>query len=273
MSNERRAWSWRQRLLKSDLPSTTRHVLLTLSCHVNDAGEPCFPTIEQLVAETGLSKRAVLTQVKLGKENGWLTIRRHGFGGQKWSRNEYTLAWPEDVKGGERGAPNLAEGGERGAPNLAEGGERGAPNWVQDVHLNQGHLYKGFSHSLPINPSASIDAGVLPFDRFWQAWPQSMHKKYKAECRRRWERMKLDREIDLVLAHVANVIAKSDAALRDGGQYLVGPRSYLTNAEWREAVAMVNTKPDSCAVCGALAKYKRGGTWLCQTHFNEREDD
>ncbi len=262
MSNERRAWSWRQRLLKSDLPGTTRHVLLTLSCHVNDAGEPCFPTIEQLVVETGLSKRCVVKQMSMAKEAGWITVGRHGFGGQKWSRNEYTLAWPEDKKGGAPGAPNFEEGGAPGA--LAK---------VHVVHLETGHHIEGFSHSLPINLGASVDAGVLAFDRFWQSWPQSPHKKYKADCRRKWDRMKLDREIDLVLAHVANVIAKSDPALRDGGQYLQGPRSYLTNAEWREPVQTPSTQPDVCKRCGVLAKYKRGGMWLCETHFYERDDD
>ncbi len=262
MSNERRAWSWRHGLLKSDLPSTTRHVLLTLSCHVNDAGEPCFPTIEQLAQETGLTTRSVMKQLSIGKEKGWIVVGKHGYAGQKWARREYQIAWPE-----------TAEGGERGSRRNEEGGERGSRKVVNVVHVDHpDHIY-GFSHSLLINPSASVDAGVLPFDRFWQAWPQSIHKKYKAECRRKWERMKLDREIDLVLGHVANVIAKSDAALRDGGQYLMGPRSYITNTEWREATAMVNTKPDTCAKCGALARYKRGGTWLCQTHFKEREDD
>jgi hypothetical protein len=265
VSNERRAWSWRQRLLKSDLRGTTRHVLLTLSCHVNDAGEPCFPSIKQLMQETDLSKQTVLTHLEIAKEEGWITIRRHGFSGQKWSRNEYLLAWPDDEK--------AVKEIDLETLKSVEGGLTVRPKAVKEVDLETGHHIEGFSHVLPINPSASVDAGVLPFDRFWQAWPQSMHKKYKAECRRKWERMKLDREIDLVLAHVANVIAKSDAALRDGGQYLMGPRSYITNAEWREAVAMVNTKPDVCAKCGALARYKRGGTWLCQTHFNEREDD
>lgn len=269
MSNERRAWSWRQRLLKSDLPSTTRHVMLTLSCHVNDAGEPCFPAIKQLVEETGLSKQSVLTHLEIGKEKGWIAVRRHGYSGQKWARNEYELAWPDEEKAVKE-VDHLLQNNEKG-------GQRGGPKVVKEVDLGMGHHIYGFSHVLPINPNACDHAGVLPFDRFWQAWPSSAHKKYKADCRRKWDRMKLDREIDIVLAHVANVIATSDAALRDGGQYLTGVRSYLANAEWREPVAAptagARVGEGRCKVCDAVAKYKIGGAWLCQTHFYERDDD
>ncbi len=37
-----RSWTWRHGILKSDLPATTRHVLLTISCHMNDLGEGAY---------------------------------------------------------------------------------------------------------------------------------------------------------------------------------------------------------------------------------------
>ena len=87
--------------------------------------------------------------------------------------------------------------------------------------------------------------------------------------------MKLGREIDLVLRHVAGVIAVSDQAQRDGGQYLIGPRSYLANAEWREPLpdspASRAVERTECVVCGVKANMKRGARWLCADHF--REDD
>lgn len=278
MSVERRAWSWRHRLLKSNLPSTTRHVLLTLSCHVNDAGEACFPRVEDLVLETGLSKRSVLTQLEIGRESGWVQVSRHGFSGKKWARNEYLLTTPEEVEGGERGAPISAEGGERGSPPDDEGGERGAPKVVNVVHHLEPHHIQGFSHSL-LNNAIAHDGDEVSretsFDRFWRCWPASPHKKRKADAKRKWVRLKLDREIDLILAHVASVITPSKAAREDGGQFLQGPCKYVEGLEWREArlqSAPGATAERVCVRCGAAANFKRGGSALCQTHFHEDDD-
>lgn len=87
-------FSWRTAILKSDLEPTTRHVLLTLSCHMNDAGESCYPSVALLCDETGLSNRAVITHLKKAVESGWIEIDRHGFGDRRYWRNEYKMAWP-----------------------------------------------------------------------------------------------------------------------------------------------------------------------------------
>lgn len=94
MNNPTQFYSWRQAILKSGLQATTRHVLLTLSCHMNDAGESCYPSIELLCEETGLSNRSVITHLKVAEEGGWIVVDKHGFSGQKWARNEYRIAWP-----------------------------------------------------------------------------------------------------------------------------------------------------------------------------------
>lgn len=87
-------FSWRTAILKSDLEPTTRHVLLTLACHMNDAGESCYPSVALLCEETGLSNRAVITHLKKAADSGWIEIDRHGFGDRRYWRNEYKMAWP-----------------------------------------------------------------------------------------------------------------------------------------------------------------------------------
>lgn len=218
-----------------------------------------------------------MKQLSIAKEAGWILVGKHGFAGQKWARREYQIAWPsslESAEGGERGSGTNDEGGERRSCRNGEGGERRSGKVVNVVHVDTPHLYKGVSHSLLINPSASDDAGVVPFDEFWRAWPATPHKKFKADCRRKWERMKLDRELELILTHVRTVIATSDAAKRDGGQYLQGPRSYLTNAEWREPVkasSPVEPLVRTCSKCGEPAPYRVGGLLLCRNHFHSED--
>lgn len=92
------SYTWRGGVIKSDLPSTTRHVLLTLSCHFNDAGEACYPSTRLLAEETGLSERAVITHLIRARELGWLIVSKHGFAGQRWSRNQYVPSFPEGTE-------------------------------------------------------------------------------------------------------------------------------------------------------------------------------
>ncbi|CAB3742691.1 hypothetical protein LMG24238_06924 [Paraburkholderia sediminicola] len=102
-------WTWRHAIISSPLPSTTRHVLLTLSCHVNDAGEPAYPSTALLATETGLSERSVVTHLQDAAALGWLIVQKHGYGGQRWARNQYYPRVPDgfelpdrEIRGTER---------------------------------------------------------------------------------------------------------------------------------------------------------------------------
>ncbi len=115
-------FSWRHAILKSDIHSTTKHVLLTLACHMNELGESCFPSINTLAEETSLSERSVRTQIKSAQELGWIKVGLHGFGGQKWRSHEYSIGWPKvrnDVpQVGEKGAEPCSEGAEPNDTNV-----------------------------------------------------------------------------------------------------------------------------------------------------------
>lgn len=97
--NGSRAWTWRHAIIESDLPPTTRHVLLTISCHMNDRGEGCFPSMRELARETGRSLRAVCEHINVAIEAGWLVRFEHGYRGQRWKRSEYRPGWPPAAEG------------------------------------------------------------------------------------------------------------------------------------------------------------------------------
>ncbi len=88
------AWTWRKAVTKSGLSSTTRLVLLTLSTHMNDQGESCYPSLVTQAEETGLSKQSVITHLAIAENAGWLTTKRHGYGDQRYNRNEYFARLP-----------------------------------------------------------------------------------------------------------------------------------------------------------------------------------
>lgn len=67
-------FSWRTALASEDGPdsSTTRHVLLTISLHMGERGESCFPSLRTLAKETGLNKSTVSRHIKKAEDDGWI---------------------------------------------------------------------------------------------------------------------------------------------------------------------------------------------------------
>jgi Helix-turn-helix domain len=88
-------WSWRHAILCSKLEPTTRHLLLTLSCHMNDVGESCFPSIRLLSDETGLHTETICIHLRKAADAGFIEIANAEKDGQKWRRNSYSAKWPE----------------------------------------------------------------------------------------------------------------------------------------------------------------------------------
>lgn len=258
MATERRAWSWRQKLLKSSLPGTTRHVLLTLSCHVNDAGEACFPSIADLVSETGLSKPTVLAHLDSGQKEGWIEVRRHGFSGQKWARNEYLLAWPED-----------GEGGKGALPPSPQGGKAALLQVVKEVDHLQGSPYIRVFPCIPKTP-ISPDGDDAGFERFWQTYPKS-RRLAKAKCKRLWERKRLEPNTEQVI-RVLLADAVSPQWCKDDGQFVPLPATWLGQDRFDREPATLASAQRACSVCGGVAGYKVGGREYCQTHFREKRE-
>jgi hypothetical protein len=212
-----KSYTWRHAVINSPLQGTTKHVLLVLSCHINDAGEAAYPSTERLSWEAGVSEPTVVKHLRIAKLAGWLVARKHGFGGQGWARNEYFPAIPEGFEvpqfiskrakralvppeaelstealnqlkheGTEGTKPALAPSGE--ALNLtAEGTKPDAIKALNEVKSN-------YSYELPNNyPSTGASAGTAEegekageqnqtepaskFERFWNVWPSHSGRK------------------------------------------------------------------------------------------------
>lgn len=127
------SYTWRSAILESYLLPTTRHVLLTLSCHFNDAGEACYPSTKLLSKETGLTERAVITHLAKARELGWLIVSKHGFAGQRWARNQYIPSFPDGTEA--RSAP-FQKGTEAHSAPPQKGTEPNAEKALNDVQSN-----------------------------------------------------------------------------------------------------------------------------------------
>jgi hypothetical protein len=161
--SQTRAWSWRHAIIKSALPATTRHVLLTISCYMNETGDGCYPTQEQLAEATGLSIRAVRQHLEVAETAGWIKRSEHGFKGQRWRNHEYAAAWPEtqDVAKGEEPAAGPSDEG--AAPDA------GKVRHVVPEGAAPRADYQSSHHSNH-HPNARERAGG-GFNILWEGWP------------------------------------------------------------------------------------------------------
>ena len=264
-------------LLKSSLPGTTRHVLLTLSCHVNDAGEACHPSVAQLCEETALSKRVVCLHLKAAAEAGWIVVAKHGFGGQKWARNEYRLAWPDDEKraelSGAKNAESVSEGGDFNDTKNAEGGYfNDIKVGTQSTHLRADHIY-GFPSSIPNNPLTPLTADAVDacpmFGEFWRLLPAHRHIA-KAKCLRMWLRKGLEARGERVIAALKADLA-SEQWRKQGGEFVPHPFTWLNQDRFERDLSAKAQRLCSVPGCSEAAKFAMGHRELCAAHFRADE--
>ena len=96
MSDLSPLFTWRSAVASKHGPkqSTTRHLLLTLSLHMNEKGGSCFPSTKTLAEETGYSERTICTHLQKAADQGWLIKGSRGTGGKGWKRNKYSARIP-----------------------------------------------------------------------------------------------------------------------------------------------------------------------------------
>lgn len=172
-------FTWRTGITESDLPPTTRHVLLTISLYMTEKGESGFPGMERLAHDTGLTRRAVGKHVQLAAKEGFIEIIKCTGEGQGWRRNYYVPCLPEYAAARveklradqlENRVEAARKRGERGSPPQGgKGGERGSPPSKKVVNLTtQGgepECNKVGNHvptNSPVNTSVTPRAGARP---------------------------------------------------------------------------------------------------------------
>lgn len=210
-----RSWSWRHAIVKSGLPPTTRHVLLTISVFMNDAGDGCYPTTKQLAEATGLSERAICTHIEIAKQGGWLTVTVHGFKGQKWKNHQYEAAWPE-VEGAEGGSARSdkkalndvqQQSTERGSaaskkalnvvPKGTEPNDKKALNDVQSTSPVTTPITSSMSErgSDAAAPKGKKQTYPETFEAFWRDYPRTPNMS-KMKALAGWKRLTLQEQTD-----------------------------------------------------------------------------
>lgn len=124
-------YEWQRAILASDLPSTTKLVLMALSTHLNKGTGLAFPSIRMLMKDTGLSNKAVIKHLRGAERAGWIETGNYGYFDQRWARKSYRPQIPVNLQGGEPRTPpfdvkvvNLVP---KGGEPRSQGGEPRTP--------------------------------------------------------------------------------------------------------------------------------------------------
>jgi len=90
---------WRKAVASKRGPpsSTTRHVLLTLSLHMDSAGNSAFPSTRTLEEETGVSRKYVEIHLKKAMESAWIGVSIKGTS-KGWKGRIYRATLPDEVE-------------------------------------------------------------------------------------------------------------------------------------------------------------------------------
>ena len=99
-------WRWAIASSQGPCSPTTRHVLQTLSLHMQEDGSSAFPSETTLATETGLTDRAVRAHLRCAQQEGWLERKLVARRGKNWKRYIYRPCFPPTYRPERRSGPS-----------------------------------------------------------------------------------------------------------------------------------------------------------------------
>lgn len=157
MVEQLKIWSWRQMIVKTKMAPSTKLVILTLSTYMNDHGDSCFPSQQQLAEDTCLSERAVIKHIGIAAAKGFLVKEKRNLLGKKWAANQYRAAYPRGEPWSSLIGNEVAHNDSRGDRNSSQNGAWGEPRssgGVNHVHTNSSIE---LSINTPVSPSGAAE--------------------------------------------------------------------------------------------------------------------
>jgi len=273
-------FDWRAAVASQYGPAnpTTRHVLLTLSLHMSVKGDSCFPSGALLAAETALTRRAIVVNLAVAAEAGWLGKReRPEKTGKGWRRIEYFALIPPGVEKAMKAA--IHDGGEPGSP--PNGGEPGSPPSDMVVILAT-HGGEPGSHELEVledvKRKVSGQGKPSPVSACWQVYQQGIKAAYGAEYPPSAQ----------ANGQLNNVVKKlgSGPAIQVVAHYLANKKPYYVARKhalevlvrdcatlWLECQQVAGGRAaQPCAYCPTAAIGSVNGIDHCRAHQNDAMD-
>jgi hypothetical protein len=97
MKTSTQFFNWRKAIKQSELPSSTRLVLFVIADYANAMDDVCWPSLERIASDAGLSVRCVSDHIRVAETAGWLTSWLTRRANRRHAHSCYRLSVPADV--------------------------------------------------------------------------------------------------------------------------------------------------------------------------------
>ena len=233
-------------------------VAATLLNYADRKSGKAYPSIERLVAESGVARSTCIRSIALLETCDHLTAAK-----QVGTNTQYVLAGVTGETGVTPGTRVIQE----------------RTGVIQNLRRGRTGVTTGTDPVSPSEPELEVEAKAIGleldarvresrFEEFWKAYPR--HEGGRALCEKAWVSKKLDREADGILADIR-------ARLGDAGQwksiekrFIPHPKTYLNQRRWEDewtpskaATAQLPREPgndDDIAALNEAAVLRMGGT-------------
>lgn len=219
-------------------------VALALADWSDDDGRSLHPSMKAIARKTRLSVKQARRLVHDIIAAGFLEVVGHHAGGNPGEPRHYRLRL-------DRIAATPPVGGSRTTPAHGRTPADGTPPMEgrDPSHRCPSTPPAGGSLTV-IEPSRTVsamrmrkpDAQALDasFDRFWSAYPKKSDKK---RARKAWD--KLNPSDELATSIVARVTASAASPdwLKDGGQFIPLPSTYINGRRWEDEIKVATNPP------------------------------
>ena len=228
-------FDWRETVASGGGPRTptTRHVLLTLSLHMNADGGSCFPSVRRLSKETGYHTDTVCKHLRLAVEDGWLKRQLGKLGGQAWRRASYQATVPERVRRHRTASANVSDD----TGQLQSEGVRFEPEKVCGQAARRTYIEDDISISASQETHSPPRVAYTPeFEAASAAYPKRAGGDSKKAAWRCWcARVRQGASEDELEQGVVRYARFCDATGKTGSEYVMQrARFFGSDEHWRE---------------------------------------
>jgi hypothetical protein len=225
-------------VIKLRLPTNEKFILLMLANYADQDGK-CWPSVERLAADTGLSESSVHRALNtLRSYSGLIGVE---LGGGRGNSSRYVLGLEAIKTLGQQGCQGdtVLLKGVTEKPILAKGCQGDSRKGVtvtpepiiEPINKNQTHVRS--------KPTALPSLQTSPaFDRFWDAYPATKRRVAKKACWDVWRKHSLDAIAEQIIGHV-RALATTEAWTTG---YEPAPLTYLHQRRWEDGLP-VAAKP------------------------------
>lgn len=90
-------FTWRSAVIDSGVSANARHVALTLSLHMSERQDSCYPSLKLLCEETGRGRSTVVNAIRELEEAGLLEVTRESGGGRAKVNRYRSIVTEENI--------------------------------------------------------------------------------------------------------------------------------------------------------------------------------